>query len=226
MSPLTAIVVPAFGGQSYLGVPLPLSPTAPITLTLSLRTRAAEGLVAYIAGESTSFFSLELQNGVVVLQYRFAVSPVEIRASYFPVNDGSWHRIEATFDGQTGYLTVDSSVTYTGASGGSIQQLLLVSPMYIGGINDFSVLSPLVLQTSGLTGCITELSLNSAEVDILGTAVSGEGVSECAMGACSPSTCQNGGLCVDEPATSLGYSCQCSLGFTGENCTQGKNLLL
>ncbi len=159
---------------------------------------------------------------MVVLQYDFGFSPVEVRASFFPVDDGSWHSIEATFDGQTGYLTVDSSVTYTGASGGTTQQLLLEPPLYFGGVNDFQALSPLVLQTSGLLGCITDMFLNDLAVDILGTALAGDGVTQCAMGLCSPVTCQNGGVCVDEPVPSLGYSCLCSLGFTGDNCTQGK----
>ncbi|XP_025106489.1 collagen alpha-3(VI) chain-like isoform X11 [Pomacea canaliculata] len=34
---------------------------------------------------------------------------------------------------------------------------------------------------------------------------------------CVPSPCQNGGSCINEP---LGYRCECTIGFTGDNCEQ------
>ena len=66
-----------------------------------------------------------------------------------------------------------------------------------------------------------DFTLNGSSVDLLESALSGVEISQCVMGRCSSTTCQNSGICIEDTNAPLGYYCRCSLGFAGENCGQG-----
>ena len=176
-------------------------------------------------GEANSFLSLGLQNGILEFMFNFGSAPVEIRGNFFPIADGSWHYVEIGYDGQVGYLAIDSGISFAVLSENDTE-LVSFSSLFVGGVSNFSSINPLVMQTVGLAGCITDLTLNSQPVDLLGDALSGNGITQCAMGLCSPATCENEGICVDDSTTVLGYYCQCQLGFAGDNCEQGKGISL
>ena len=221
---LTAITVPSFSGQSYLVFAAPLSSiTTSFTLTLSLRTRTPTSLLLYATGTNESFIALELLRGVLVFRYSLGSGVVSVRGDFFPVSDGSWHRVAISIQDGIGSLTIDNAVLLTNSTlPVGMQPVFIASPLYIGGVGNFSLLHPqLSSHTSGLIGCITDFTLNGSVIDLLADARSGVGVSQCAMGLCSSTTCQNNGICVDNVNAPLGYHCLCSLGFTGENCSQG-----
>ena len=221
---LTAITVPSFSGQSYLIFAAPVSSIATsFTLTLSLRTRTPTTLLLYATGTNESFIALELLAGVLVFRYSLGSGAVTVRGDFFPVADGSWHRVALSIQDGIGTLTIDNAVVFTNSTPPArIQPVFITSPFYVGGVGNFSLLHPqLSSHTSGLVGCITDFTLNGSAIDLLADALSGMAVSQCAMGLCSSTTCQNNGICVDDVNTPLGYYCLCSLGFTGENCAQG-----
>lgn len=220
----TAITVPAFSGQSYLAIPAPNSTiSTSFTLTFSLRTRTPTSLLAYATGTNESFIALELQAGVLVFHYSLGSGTTAVRGDFFPVADGSWHHIALSIQDGVGSLVIDNAASFTSSTPTTVpQHVILTSPLYIGGVGNFSFLPPqLSSHTSGLAGCITDFTLNGISVDLLESALSGVGISQCVMGRCSSTTCQNNGICVEDTNTPLGYYCHCSLGFAGENCGQG-----
>ena len=48
--------------------------------------------------------------------------------------------------------------------------------------------------------------------------------SSCELAACYYEPCSNGGTCVMDTSSDIGYFCQCPLYWHGTNCTQGKNI--
>ena len=220
----TAITVPAFSGQSYLTIPAPTSTiSSSFTLAFSLRTRTPTSLLIYATGTNESFIALELQAGVLVFRYSLGSGAAAVRGNFFPVADGSWHHITLSIQDGVGSLTIDNAAVFTSSTATTVSQhVILLSPLYIGGVGNFSLLhSQLLSHTSGLVGCITDFTLNGSSVNLLERALSGMRISQCVMGRCSSTTCLNGGICIDDTNAPLGYYCRCSLGFAGENCGQG-----
>ena len=216
-----AISVPAFSGQSFLthAIPPPLAST--LTVSLSLRTRTTSGLILYATGENNTILSLGLQDGILVFQFGSSAGLAEIRTDFFPVADGSWYGITVTWDRQSASLTINSGPTFTATLLVNVEPSSLSGSIDVGGVPDFSVIDSVVMQNSGFVGCITDFVLNTQTVSLLGGALSGAGITECVMGACASTTCQNDGICVDDVTVPMGFYCLCSLGFTGDNCQQG-----
>ena len=220
----TAITVPSFSGQSYLTIPAPTSTiSGSFALAFSLRTRTPTSLLIYATGTNESFIALELQAGLLVFRYSLGSGAAAVRGNFFPVADGSWHHIAISIQDGVGSLTIDNAAMFTSSTPTTVsQQVILMSPLYIGGVGNFSLLHPQLLShTSGLVGCITDFTLNGSSVNLLERALSGVRISQCVMGRCSSTTCLNGGICIDNTNSPLGYYCRCSLGFAGENCGQG-----
>ena len=216
-----AISVPAFSGQSFLTHTIPPPLVSPLTISLSLRTRTTTGLILYATGESNALLSLGLQDGILVFQFGSSTGLAEIRTDFFPVADGSWYSITVTWDGQSSSLTINSGPTFTATLSAAVDPSSLGGLIFVGGIPDFSVINPAVMQNSSFVGCITDFVLNGQTVSLLGGALSGAGITECIMGACTSTTCQNDGICVDDTTTPVGFYCSCSLGFAGDTCQQG-----
>ena len=216
--------MPSFSGESYLTYAIPeLFPPTSYDISLSLRTASSAGLILFARGNNSSFFSLGIQDGLLVLQFKLNSEPlVTIRSSFYAIDDASWHLVNISIQNGVGTLYVDDRITFGGSSRSNTQPFSLVSPLYVGGSSDLSSLpTGVVPQASGFVGCISDLQFDSESVDFLNY-IDGADISECAMGACTSSTCMNGGVCIEQPSTlPQGYKCNCAIGFAGTNCEQG-----
>ncbi len=98
------------------------------------------------------------------------------------------------------------------------------SLLTLGGVRDFSTITshPGHVTTHDFVGCMRSVLVD--RVDLLRTQpramanVTDTCPRKDMLGQCSPHTCQNGGVCLNEWA---GYRCQCKDGHSGKHCQTG-----
>ena len=222
------ITIPAFSGHSYLTYAIPVRSTAEnFSIALSLRAMNSSGILLFSQGSNGSYISLELENGRLILQYKLSLKPVvTVTSNFFPINDTFWHTVSISLINGVGMILIDNQVLYTAPTPSvDLPDVSFFTPLHVGGIADASLLPHGVNpQSIGLIGCIDRLFINLSQVDLIGDALSANQISQCKMGACTSSTCQNDGICVEQQPA--GFRCICPIGYTGENCEQGMLLLL
>jgi len=98
--------------------------------------------------------------------------------------------------------------------------LNLKTSLFVGGVDWTQVrVSPSVGVDVSFQGCISELVVGGATVDLVDSAIASKNVEECSnveSRACDLQTCRNAGTCRDLGSTS--FQCSCPLGFTGTTC--------
>ncbi|XP_026867788.2 LOW QUALITY PROTEIN: basement membrane-specific heparan sulfate proteoglycan core protein [Electrophorus electricus] len=159
-----------FHDDSYLALPKPMftrsSPDSPETIQLEINTASPNGLILWQGvepgeqGRGKDFISLGLQNGHLVFSYQLGSGEAEI-LSRERIDDQRWHKIVAVRTGKQGYIQVDGRTLRLGQSQGKSIMVNTKGNMYIGGAPDISMLTGGKF-TSGLTGCLKNLSLLNA----------------------------------------------------------------
>lgn len=66
-------------------------------------------------------------------------------------------------------------------------------------------------------GCISRLAVGNVEHELVRDATTTEGVTSCET--CAGNTCKHNGVCQEAP-TSVGYTCLCPAGFSGDDCSK------
>lgn len=215
-------MVPLFVSErrSYL-VHAPLPPSQSLSVDLIILTSKTNGLILYSALSENPFgtsdyISLGLDMGQVVFQFNLG-SGHFIVSSTSNISDGEWHLITIIKDGSGGYLFIDGVHEASDVLIGSFTQLNLKSPLFIGGMPDFSLLQDAVIQRSGFDGCLRDFQINNQSVGIISDALFGYSIEQCQEPICSYITCQNGGTCIEDTSEIM-FFCSCIDGFLGQFC--------
>lgn len=162
-----------------------------------------------------------LDEGIPVLKLNTESGEGEVRARWFPISDGRWHRVYISQQGGSLSLSVDGGISYTNNSTGFFASLDL---LHLGGVPTFLELPAGIAQLDGFIGCIADLVINGIQVELNSSAVLGVGITECKLiDKCAPGTCLNNGVCQENL---LNYTCLCQLGFTGTNCQEGNTSII
>uniref|UniRef100_A0A8C7HEZ4 Heparan sulfate proteoglycan 2 n=1 Tax=Oncorhynchus kisutch TaxID=8019 RepID=A0A8C7HEZ4_ONCKI len=111
-------------------------------------------------GKGKDFISLGLQNGHVVFSYQLGSGESQIQ-SREPINDGRWHKVTAVRTGKQGYIQIDGAAIQRGQSQGKSIMVNTKGNVYLGGAPDISAMTGGKF-SSGLTGCVRNLSLMNA----------------------------------------------------------------
>lgn len=206
--------------QSYL-VHAPLPASQSLSIDFTVLTSELDGLICYAALSedpytSSDYISLGLDSGRVVFQFNLGSGGVII-SSVSNISDGEWHYISIVKDGSGGYLFVDGIHEASDVLAGSFTQLNLNSPLFIGGMYDFSLLQKAVMQMSGFDGCIRDFQINNRSVGIISEALFGRNIGQCLEPFCSYVACQNEGTCMED-TNEPGFYCNCTDGFSGQFC--------
>ncbi|XP_058409147.1 basement membrane-specific heparan sulfate proteoglycan core protein isoform X9 [Diceros bicornis minor] len=142
-------------------------PEVPETIELEVRTSTASGLLLWQgvevgeAGRGKDFLSLGLQDGHLVFSYQLGSGEARL-VSEDPINDGEWHRVMALREGRRGSLQVDGEELVSGQSPGPNVAVNTKGSIYIGGAPNVAALTGGRF-SSGITGCIKNLVLHSAQ---------------------------------------------------------------
>ncbi|XP_035881385.1 basement membrane-specific heparan sulfate proteoglycan core protein isoform X7 [Phyllostomus discolor] len=142
-------------------------PGVPETIQLEVRTRTASGLLLWQgmemgrAGQGKDFISLGLQEGHLVFSYQLGSGEARL-VSEDPINDGEWHRVTALREGRKGSIQVDGEELVSGQSPGPNVAVNTKASIYIGGAPHVATLTRGRF-SSGITGCLRNLVLHSAQ---------------------------------------------------------------
>uniref|UniRef100_W5M174 Heparan sulfate proteoglycan 2 n=1 Tax=Lepisosteus oculatus TaxID=7918 RepID=W5M174_LEPOC len=148
-----------------------ISPEAPETIELEMRSTSTDGLVFWQGvelgenGKGKDFVSLGLENGYLVFSYQLGSGEAEIRSEVL-VNDGKWHKITAVRNrtGRQGSIQIDGGQPVRGESEGRNVMVDTKGNIYLepGGAPDIATLTGGKF-ASGITGCLKNLVLMNAQ---------------------------------------------------------------
>ncbi|XP_061523757.1 cadherin EGF LAG seven-pass G-type receptor 1 isoform X2 [Phycodurus eques] len=104
-----------------------------------------------------------------------------------------------------------------GTQTGQKKSLDLTGPLLLGGVPNLPEDFP--VRNRDFVGCMRNLSIDSTPIDMASYIADNGTTAGCPAkrNFCTPSVCQNGGVCVSKWNT---YSCDCPTGYGGKNCEQ------
>ena len=208
--------MPHFSGRSYLIHSSPGQAQGKLQVDLTLLPNAANGLVLFAESSGGGHFSISLLNGFALFQLKYNSSTANLTSTVKLIT-GHWHVVSVGSSQNSSFISINNTFNSSADSAVDALQLNLDSPLFVGGVADLSILPSVVMVTSGFTGCIRDLQINRAPVDIVSDALGGQAIRSCPEPECSYVQCQNGGTCVST-ANGAGFMCQCSHGYGGKLC--------
>ncbi|XP_031414728.1 pikachurin isoform X2 [Clupea harengus] len=202
---------------SYASAPWPHPQRHYLSFTefeITFRPSAPHGTLLYCQdANSSDFLSVTLVDGHV--EFRFDCgSGAAVLRSEEAVSLFSWHEARASRTARKGILQVDSQRTVEGMADGAFTQIRCSSPLYLGGVPDYSA----TRRDSGVpepfTGSIQQVLLNDHVIPLTASSLEGVNVGN-AEHPCGTRPCANAGSC--QPRADQ-YQCDCPIGFHGNHC--------
>ena len=179
-----------------------------------LKTRISlKYLVSLLGASGDDFFALGIINNYTYLIYNLGGGVTSLRSSLKIDHTRTWHFIAAGRNGRSGYMNLDNQPAVYTTSPGVLTGLDVYSPLYLGGVPDFSKLPPIVRSyfSSGFVGTIFDaafrttasnfhslltLPTGSVPSGVMGVAVQrGLNIGDDNVNECVPNPCQNNGTC-------------------------------
>eukprot|EP00795_Rhopilema_esculentum_P008087 gene8087-14003_t len=215
---------PYFNGHSFVEyAPIRFNEVVN-TIVMTFRTTNSNGVLLY-AGHQTyiDFILIRIVNGYVEFRFDAGAGVVTI-TSQSRVDNGNLVTIKASHDSRygAGSLAVNSSVPISRSSNATFKSIELSTSWFLGGINKTfrPVNSSAGLPSfSSLVGCIRDLQVNSKPYRII-DAINWSSISECDIPACQRGPCRNNATCVQNKEDMQRYTCQCGVGYFGNDCTE------
>lgn len=148
--------------------------------------------------------------------YRFDLgSGLATISSPITLGINQWHTITAYRTGRVGFLRVNNEELLSNTSHGTLTGLNIAGDLWLGGADQFNVISQHAGVSTGLTGCISSVSVNGVSINLVSSAERGHNVGECNMTSCSGFPCFNGGTCIEIGSS---FICECPVGYEGGLC--------
>jgi hypothetical protein len=210
------IQTPHFNATSYLQYNPYTFGTPLSTLSLTFNPASPEGLLVYYGDhtQNRDFFSVAIIRRRIQYRYELGSGPTALISNRVDLN--TWHHVVVTLDGPSGTMTVDDGAEITNNFEGRLTVLNAAGGIFVGGVSDYTTVSPHAGTEVGFTGCISDIEINGVAVDLLGAATGGSGIAECSVDPCGDIVCSNGGTCqVTHGSETM---CTCPLGFAGPTC--------
>ena len=188
-----------------------------MNITIRFRPFANDGLIlfnSYSVSEIGDFVAMAMVGGY--LEYRYDLgSGVAVLRSASPLELDVWHVVVALRAGQDGTLSVNGETEISGSSPAPFVGLNVGGELWLGGTDSSVNASSVVGVAGGLAGCVGYLFIGSERVELVGAALFGSGITQCAESPCESSPCQNGATC---EVIGSSFTCLCPPGFTGVYC--------
>ncbi|KAL1517260.1 hypothetical protein ABEB36_001047 [Hypothenemus hampei] len=135
--------------------------------SLDLKTNEPNGIIFYITdGKHKHYSALLIVDGYLVFTFKGDHADPLLIKSQMTYNDGEWHVVEVSRDGDDGKLAIDGGVL-----GGKISQrtpvLDLRTPIYLGGVdpNDYNKVLANLNTTTRFNGCVKNFHMNNKPLD-------------------------------------------------------------
>ncbi|KAL2091752.1 hypothetical protein ACEWY4_011550 [Coilia grayii] len=162
---------------------------------------------------SRDFLAINLVDGFVEFRFDCGSGATVIRSEE-ALAMNSWHEVRVSRTAKSGILQVDNQRPTEGKAEGAFTQIKCSSPIYIGGVPDYTVAKSSAALRRPFSGTIQKLVLNDRNIPLTKDFAYGVNV-ENAVHPCMEGPCANGGTC--RPQWD-GYECDCALGYDGKHC--------
>ncbi|XP_048488585.1 basement membrane-specific heparan sulfate proteoglycan core protein isoform X3 [Plutella xylostella] len=235
-----SIEYPAFTGNAFLAVPISRR-TRFFRIAMKVKASSypiADGIIMYCAESPRgygAFTSLAVRNGRLEFRYDLGdgSGPIVLTSSV-PLQVNKWSDVILSRVAKMITMEINNKITQvSGTVTSPRNELILNTPLYIGGYDESIVLNNNTGVRGGFSGCIKDVSVFNKPIDIVNKAIKSENVQECNVQdyethtdrgdipeneiketTCFPSRCRNGGFCRSSDA----YACTCQPGFSGQYC--------
>nr|XP_048682562.1 cadherin EGF LAG seven-pass G-type receptor 2 isoform X1 [Caretta caretta] len=220
------------------------------TLTFATKERNGLLLYNGRFNEKHDFVALEIIHEQIQFTFSAGESTTTVSPSVpGGVSDGQWHTVRLRYynkpvigksgvpqgpsEQKVAVVTVDDcdaavalkfgqvlgnySCSAQGTQSGTKKSLDLTGPLLLGGVPDLPESFP--VRNRQFVGCIRNLLIDNRQLDMADFIANNGTVPGCSAkkNVCDSNTCHNGGTCVNQWDT---FSCECPLGFGGNNCRQ------
>ncbi|XP_042234513.1 agrin-like isoform X4 [Homarus americanus] len=218
---LREVVIPDFDGDAYLELPTLENVGNSLALEIWFLTRSPDGVLLYNGqmGGGGDFIALNLRNGHVEFSYNLGsgLATLVFRLkSPSRVALNTWHVVRVRRKKRRGILRVNQGRRVMGKSGPRLKELNLNQPLYLGGLENYTMAHSDSGVIMGLNGAIQRLLVNSEVLDNLDErATGGRGVRRYRGPPCQLNPCENGGVC--QPFRNR-FLCKCPATYTGKFC--------
>ncbi|XP_066994105.2 protocadherin-like wing polarity protein stan [Anabrus simplex] len=236
----------SFAKSSFLTFPA-LRQRHRINIRLRFATRAESGLLLYNGryNEKHDFIALEIVQGAIHFSFSLG-SNITTTVVSIPggVSDGNWHSVSVHYFNKSATVNVDNCDTALAIKHGlqlgrqwacanSSRQILdsrcaiftetchrfldLTGPLQIGGLP--SLPTSFQVHTKDFVGCISDLYIDNAFVDLNGFVADNGTIAGCPekRAFCQSNPCHHGAKCIEGWGT---YLCECTEGWSGKDCSQ------
>lgn len=119
------------------------------------------GLIFYSGNHSNlrDFLSISLLERYVHFRFDLGSGLANLMSSV-PVALGEWHTVYASRNRKSASLRVNDQLVINMVSPGMLQELTVVGDVSLGGVQDYSLVSPLVGLAIGFTGCVLSMQVS------------------------------------------------------------------
>ena len=211
------ITIPSFFNKSYIIYPSLSNVASTFSISISFYPTKSDGLLLFNAlsnNDFSDYISIALVNSFVVYRFNLGSGAAKLSSSQQITLD-QWHIVTVNRTERVGFLRVDNQPLVTGQSLGTFTGLNIAGSMWLGGYNQFIVLSQFSGTNVGFSGCISSVSVKGTSLDLVMQAESGYGISECNVTLCKGNPCFNGATCVENANS---FTCVCPPEFNGPLC--------
>ena len=196
-----------FSGESYIAYQFPtFSP--PLTISVTFIPYLPDGqllFASFAENDFRDFFSVALIEEIVQFRYSLGAGSTVISSS-MSVSINTWHRITAQLEMANGSLFVDDQSIANGYDTSPFNTLNTNRNLWLGGFNSFVNISSVTGVNIGLSGCISQLSINDRAIDLVQDAEFGFDVTQCDTSFCTGNPCLNMEVLASKEVLSL-YVC-------------------
>ncbi|XP_063051758.1 pikachurin [Engraulis encrasicolus] len=162
---------------------------------------------------SRDFLAILLVDGYVEFRFDCGSGATVIRSEE-AISMNAWHEVRVSRTAKSGILQVDNQNPTEGKAEGAFTQIKCSSPIYIGGVPDYTMAKSSAGLRRPFSGTIQKLVLNDRNIPLTKDFAYGVNV-ENAEHPCMDNPCANGGTCRPKWDS---YECDCALGYDGKHC--------
>ncbi|KHJ45819.1 immunoglobulin domain protein [Trichuris suis] len=224
-------LVPRFADDAYVRLPrLPRNAYRAFDVQMSFKPAKQNGLMFYTEKErgedEGDFLAFGLEEGKLVLRFDLGDGVTELASSH-SLALNKWHKIFVKREFNKGLISIVGEQQRQRYSNGIETGLAIGDHVYIGGVPDFSTISPNSGFKQGFTGNSDKFLIQLNASVISSIQISGKPVSigESHTGlrgieqadSCLVHACLNDAKCFPA-AADFGYKCECKPTFVGAYC--------
>ena len=129
-------------------------------MAITFNPASPNGLLFYYGDYTLNidFVSIAMIDQRVQYRYNLGSGPSILISSQVDLNE--WHCVVITLDGPSGSMIVDGGIEIHNEFDGALSVLNAAGDVFVGGVADYSTVSPHAGTEVGFTGCISDIEVN------------------------------------------------------------------